>query len=135
MCYFLCLSLPYEVPNLVQTLGGKLILEDASATPIGKATRGNRIESRVYVLTNGGCSCCILGKNHNTVEDGAEDFIERLKRLLEEVPSVSLLLHTFRADWRLEEVPLKEKRLITLENFAFPNLEENIRYVIKSHRS
>ena len=132
MCYFLCLSLPYDVQNISQIFGGILSFEDASTAPIGETTRGNRTASVAYVITNGGCSCCIMGQTHNKRQYCPTDFIESLRRLLGEVPSVSLLVHAFRADWRIEEVPSKGKRLITLGDFAFPDIEENIRYVLIS---
>lgn len=132
MCYFLCVSTSQGFIADVRTHTAGLYVEDASNTPIGLATHGNRINGKSYLLTEGGCSCSIIGKGHTKRRYVAKHFSELIERLLKEAPSVSILLHTCRSSWVDEEVQVARKQIISLENFVslFPNLEEDVRYVI-----
>ena len=64
MCAFLCIALPYNTTDVVEAFGRNILLEEATTTPIGRATCGNRSGSTAYVLTQGGCSCSLVGNSH-----------------------------------------------------------------------
>jgi len=134
MCYFFCISVIKSPSNFAEIFSEHIDSEDAFTTPIGKASRGNRNTGNSYVLTEGGCSCSFIGKSHNKAERASLNIIVGIKRLLEQAPIVSILIHNYRGDWRDEEVTAKCKKSITLEQFisAFPNLDEDVRYIIST---
>jgi len=136
MCYFVCISLPHDLPSIADIFGGEISFEIASSSPIGQAARGNRTSSVSYILTEGGCSCALVGKNHSRGKSLDKNFAKGLGMLLQKLPSISILLHTSRSNWQNELVCAREKRFASLETFCFlfPNIEEDVRYVISPYK-
>ena len=138
MCYFLCISTPYEVTGIIETLTDEWNLEDVSNTPIGQATRGNRPNGISYLVTEGGCSCSLLGRSHIGNNSTAQYFLHSIERALKQLPAISVLVHVCRNNLMDEKVRIRMKQHISFELLVslFPNLEEDVRYIITagSHR-
>src|SRR5262245_17659251 len=104
MCYFLLFAVPRPLPVKVFPL--PLVLEAASSHGLGQAVLGGaRGRSIAYLLTEGGCSCSIVGRCRSKAAYGPQQFVESITNLLELLPSTSILLHDSRGDWRSESVP------------------------------
>src|SRR5260370_3885475 len=132
MCWFICLALPNEDSKLREMVPESFELTDVTDWNIGKATLGNRVRGRSYLLTTGGCSCAILGTNHASAGSRVEIIVGVVTNLLKNIPCVSILIHDARGDISTESVSCKHKIRISLQEFIMelPRLPEDVRHVI-----
>ena len=80
-----------------------------------------------------GCSTDILGKSDKS-PNYSQKFLRFLNKLVKISPAVSLLVHFAKGQIHLEKVIAKNKQKTSFDAFKqlFPDLDEDIRYVIQA---
>lgn len=131
MCFFVCLAVPNKHPSGWSTITHGFEMTDVTDWSIGEATSGNRERDRAFLVTAGGCSCFISGANHRS-EKSLSDFESLLRSLLQQTPSVSILIHYASGDISKEKVVRKDKRSISFDKVSgqLDRLEPDVRYII-----
>lgn len=131
MCFFVCVALTKK--NL---LGSTIIahgfeMTDVTDWSIGEATSGNRDRDRAFLVTAGGCSCFISAANHRS-EKSLDEFESLIRSLLQQTPSVSILIHYASGDISKEKVVRKDKRSVLFDEVSghLHELEPDVRYII-----
>lgn len=127
MTYFLAVAAPKEQAKLEAAFDDPLYIEDASNSPIGAATLGNKDGAVVLVNAGHGASH-VVGK-----QNGADrQVVEGVRRLLENTPSVSILVHLARGRVLEEPIPNRGRCRITFREFSelFPELDQDVRYAV-----
>jgi hypothetical protein len=131
MCIFIAVAVLKGRSPGREVFGESILLDNASGTSIG-LNCSLRAEGRAcYVITEGGCSCALLGRGHRAGPH-RDRFLQGLAKLIEQAPAVSILIHTSQGNWRAEQINLKAKKTLGLCEFKtiFPHLEEDVRYAI-----
>lgn len=128
----MCVALPKRDSKLCEILSESFEVTDATEWDIGKATYGIRDRDSSYLVTDGGCSCFILGMNHGCGEAKVETVENFIKALLQRTPCVSILIHDTRGDIARENVICKYKSRVSFSDFVrqFPSLQQDVRYLI-----
>ncbi len=127
MTYFLAIAAPLEPSQIQDAMGNDIYLEDASGSPIGSATLGGN-DGAVMLVNAGHGATHIVSQRH----DADRRVVAGVRALLEETPSVSVLLHLARGVVLQEPIPDRGRRRITFHDFAelFPKLEEDVRFAV-----
>ncbi len=95
MTYFLAVAAPTEQTQIAAAFDDPLYVEDASDSPIGAATLGNK-DGAVLLVNAGHGASHIVAKRH----DADRQVVDGVRRLLEKTPSVSILLHLVVSSWK-----------------------------------
>jgi hypothetical protein len=132
MCFFLCLALPKKDSRVRDVISRAFEVKEVTDWPIGKVTRGNRDNGSSYLVTDGGCSCFILGLHHARGEPKVTNVVEVVKELLKRAPCVSILIHYSSSELAREAVTARAKRVLIVDEFVreFPTIQEDVRYVV-----
>ena len=110
-------------------------LQEVTTTPFGLAVAGGKATARSYLVLHAGCSSELLGKGRKR-GDLSHVFVAAITNVLEQFPAVSFMVHFFKGTIEREVVTSRGKQFMTIKQFAdtFPNVEEDIRYVVRSGR-
>ena len=134
MCFFVCLALAKSHAPKLSAMSHVFDLTDVTDWSIGEATCGNRDRDGSFLITIGGCSCFISEvKNHRMGASKLNELETLISLLLQQVPSLSILIHYADGDISRERIMRKEKRLVLFDKLRgqFNRLEFDVRYVMK----
>jgi hypothetical protein len=138
MCFFVCLAVPKTHAPKLNAASHAFEITDATEWSIGEATYANRDRDSAFLVTVGGCSCFISeGKKHRTDALGLNELDSLIESVLQQVPSLSILIHYATGDVSRERVIRKDKRLVSFDDVRsqYSQLELDVRYAIKGLRS
>src|SRR5689334_18117201 len=116
MCFFVCLALPKKFQG-GSTIDQSFEMIEVTDWSIGEATSGNRDRDRAFLVTAGGCSCFISDANHHS-EKSFHEFESLMRSLLQQTPSVSILIHYASGDISNEKVVRREKRSVLFDEVS-----------------
>jgi len=136
MCFFVCLALPKKNLSSWSTIAHGFETADVTDWSIGEATSGNPNRDRAFLVTAGGCSCFISAANHRS-EISIDEFESLIRALLQQTPSVSILIHYASGDISKEKVVRQDKRSILFDEVSgqLDRLEPNVRYIIAAQQA
>jgi hypothetical protein len=127
MTYFLAVAAPTEQSQIEAVFGDAFYLKDASGSPIGAAALGHK-DGAVVLVNSGHGATHIVSRR----KDADRQVVDGIRRLLENVPSVSVLLHLAKGVVLEEPISVRGRRRMTFREFAeiFSELEEDVRYAV-----
>jgi hypothetical protein len=133
MSYFLCVAVSNELHDIIKVFDERLLIEDVSSLPVGKATLGGNQRSKAFLVMMNGCSTDLLDAGARK-RYSSRLFLDGLEGILREAPSVSILAHWFHGPISSESVTAAQKILMSFEelNMIYPAIEQDVRYVITS---
>lgn len=134
MCFFVCLALPKSHAPKLDAVSHLFDIRDVSEWSIGEATCANRDRDSSFLITGGGCSCFISeGKKHRTDAASANELDSLIGSLLQEAPSLSILIHYAEGDLSRERVMRQDKKLVSFDELRgqYNRLEFDVRYIVK----
>ena len=137
MCFFICLAVHKKHLQGRNAFPPVFEVIDATDWSIGEATCGNRDRDRSFLVIAGGCSCFISDANRRSEQLLLSELESLIQSLLQQAPSVSILIHYASGDIRRERVIKKDKRSIMFNELSgqFHRLELDVRYVINNESS
>ena len=134
MSFFLYMSIPYEVENILEYFGKEISLEDITETELGDSIRGQKDTAKVYVITVNMYSQDLIDRGYWRNKKSFL-FINAVKKLITKIPYVSYVIHFghLGQDCGIE---IKEKRKISITQFEdiYPLCEEDVKYYVMQGR-
>ena len=134
MCFFVCLALPQKF-QAWSYIDHSFEMIEVTDWSIGEATSGNGDRDRPFLVTAGGCSCFISAASHRT-QKSIDEFESLVRSLLQQTPSLSMLIHYASGDISKEKVVRKDKRSVVFDEVwdQLNRLEPDVRYIITTQQ-
>lgn len=131
MTYFLCIAVSAKLLDMAKEFDERILIEDVSGLPVGKATLGGNARSSAFLVMMNGCSTDLLDAGARK-RYSSRLFLDGVESILKRLPSVSILAHWFHGPISSETVMAAQKVPLTLGELKriYPAIEQDVRYVI-----